>query len=121
MEETPPPLPPMMDDFDLENVPPPGLLAEEYFYPSVPPEAEMATLPKKRRPSNHSQDPHNPLYNVDDPVLKPPPMMDDFDIYPSVPPVSEMATLPKKRRPSDHRQDPHNPLYNVETGAQISK
>ena len=27
--------------------------------------SEMDTLPKKRRPSDHRQDPHNPLYNVE--------------------------------------------------------
>ena len=32
------------------------------IYPSV---SEMATLPKKRRPSDYRQDPHNPLYNVE--------------------------------------------------------
>lgn len=35
------------------------------IYPSVPLASEMATLPKKRRPSDHRQDPHNPLYNVE--------------------------------------------------------
>ena len=31
------------------------------IYPSVPPASEMATLPKKRRPSDHLQDPQIPF------------------------------------------------------------